>query len=410
MPNVFKNTDLVTKIGVKEFLNALMMGNKVDRQLDSQFNKVGDTIRVRRPVMFEVQDGAVLGTATDIEEGTVTLTLSERKHVFFEITTQDMTLEVDEITKRYIRPAMEELAQDVESAIADQYKNIFNFVGTPGTTPSTFLDVANGGAKLSTLGVPMSGDWSAFFDPNASVALADGLKGVFPEDIASRALKEASIGRYAKFSMFENQSIKTHTVGAGTGTTLVDGAAQNVTYAASKDIGTQTLVTDGWADSSTAPVLNAGDVITLAGVNTVNRRTREDSGELAQFVVTVDTIASTGVTDDIPLTISPAIITSGPYQTVTAAPADDAVLSIITGTAGTSHKQALSWHPNAITLAFSKLDLPMGNVQASQETFKGVSIRSIVDYDSTNDLNIFRMDILYGIKVQNPGFAVRTTS
>ena len=37
MANNFKNTSLVTKIAVKEFLNALVMGQKVDRQLDSQF-------------------------------------------------------------------------------------------------------------------------------------------------------------------------------------------------------------------------------------------------------------------------------------------------------------------------------------------------------------------------------------
>ena len=37
MANNFKNTSLVTKIAVKEFLNQLVMGQKVDRQLDSQF-------------------------------------------------------------------------------------------------------------------------------------------------------------------------------------------------------------------------------------------------------------------------------------------------------------------------------------------------------------------------------------
>jgi len=44
MANNFKNTSLVTKIAVKEFLNSLVMGQKVDRQLDSQFQKVGASI------------------------------------------------------------------------------------------------------------------------------------------------------------------------------------------------------------------------------------------------------------------------------------------------------------------------------------------------------------------------------
>ena len=410
MANAFTNTSLVTKHAVKEFLNALQMAGKVDRQLDKEFRKVGDTITVRRPVMFAATEGATISSAQDIEEAGVTVQLTERKKVNFEITSQDMTLEIEDAVTRYIRPAMEELAQDVESHIASKYTDIYNFVGTPGTTPSTFLDVANAGAKLSNLGVPMSGDWCAFFNPNASVSLANGLKGVFPQDIASRALKEASIGRYAKFSMFENQSIASHTVGAATGTILVDDAGvTSVTYAASKNTDTQTLNIDGVADTSAALAFLAGDVFTLAGVNSVNRRTRADTGELAQFTVTADSIASSATTDNIPLTISPPIIITGPYQTCTAAPADDAVVTILTGTAATSYPQNLGWHPNAITLAMAPLDTPTDGATSARESFKNVSIRSVRQYDITNDKTIFRFDILYGVVVQNRGFAVRIT-
>ncbi|MEE8207805.1 MAG: P22 phage major capsid protein family protein [Nitrosomonadaceae bacterium] len=407
MANAFKNTTLVTKFAVKEFLNALQMGNKVDRQLDDQFRKVGDTISVRRPVMFAATSGATISSAQDIEEATVTVQLTERKKVNFEITSQDMTLEIDAANERYIRPAMEELAQDVETFIASKYTDIYNFVGTPGTTPSTFLDVANAGAKLSKLGVPMSGDWSAFYDPDASVSLANGLKGVFPQEIATRALKEASIGRYAKFNMFENQSLASHTVGVNTGTPLVNGASQEVTYATAKDSDTQSLITDGWTNSQTG-ILLAGDVFTIAGVNSVNRRTRTDSGELAQFVVTAD--ANSGAsTGPATFTISPPIIITGPYQTVTASPADDAVITVLTGTGGTSHRQNLGWHPNAITLAMAPLDMPTDGATSARESFKNVSIRSVRQYDITNDKTIFRFDILYGVVVQNRGFAVRTT-
>jgi len=410
MANAFKNTSLVTKHAVKEFLNALQMANKVDRQLDSQFRKVGDTISVRRPVMFTTTSGAAISSAQDIEEANITVQLTERKKVNFEITSQDMTLEIDQANERYIRPAMEELAQDVESFIASKYTDIYNFVGTPGTTPSTFLDVANAGAKLSKLGVPMSGDWSAFYDPDASVSLANGLKGVFPQEIATRALREASIGRYAKFDMFENQSLSSHTVGAAAGTILVDDAGTiEVTYATAKDTDTQSLNLDGITTTSGAAAFKAGDIITLVGVNSVNRRTRTDTGELAQFVVTVDSIASTGATDNIPVTIAPPIIITGPYQTVTAAPADNAVVSILTGTAGVSYRQHLGWHPNAITLAMAPLDLPSDGATSARESYKGVSIRAVRQYDITADKTIFRFDILYGVVVQNRGFAVRTT-
>jgi hypothetical protein len=407
MANNFTNTSLVTKIAVKEFLNALQLGSKVDRQLDSQFRKVGASIDVRRPVMFTASSGATLGTATDIEERSATVTLDQRQKVHFEITTQNETLSVEDMTTRYIRPAMYELAQKVESSIADEYKNISGFVGTPGTTPSTFLSIGNAGTVLSQLGVPEDMEWCAFFDPAASLALANGLTGVFPTSISTKAIEKAAFGNYAGFDNYKNNSLKSHTVGAHGGTPLVNGATQNVTYTASGDAWTQSLITDGWTNSIT-DVLLAGDVITIAGVNSVNRRTREDTGDLQTFVVTADATsgASTGPAT---LTISPPMITSGPYQTVTAAPADNAAITVKTGTAGESYRQNLAFHPNAITLAMAPLDLPTDGATASRESYGNVSIRAVRQYNITNDETVFRFDVLYGVKSQNPDFACRIT-
>ena len=406
MANNFKNTSLVTKIAVKEFLNALVMGQKVDRQLDSQFQKVGASIQVRRPVMFVASSGATLGTATDIEERAVTVTLDQRQKVHFEITSQDMTLSVEDMTNRFIKPAMEELAQKVETDIGAVYSNIGNFSGTPGTTPTTFLSVASAGAVLSKLGTPMDMR-SLFVNADAAVALADGLKTVFPESIARKAIEEASVGRYGRFDIFESNSVATHTVGAHGGTPLVNGATQNTTYALAGDSWTQSLITDGWTNSIT-DVLLAGDVITIAGVNSVNRRTRVDTGDLQTFTVTADA-TSGATTGPATLTISPPIITSGPYQTVTAAPADNAAIVVKTGTAGASYPQNIGFHKNAITLAMAPLDLPVDGASASRESFKNISIRSVRQYDITNDKTVFRFDILYGIKAQNPDFACRLT-
>jgi hypothetical protein len=406
MANNFKNTSLVTKIAVKEFLNQLVMGQKVDRQLDSQFQKVGASIQVRRPVMFESSDGAALGTATAIEERAATVVLDQRKKVHFEITSQDMTLSVEDMTERYIRPAMEELAQKVETSIANVYTNVGNFTGTPGTTPTTFLTVASTGAVLSKLGVPM-GDRCLFVTADASVALSDGLKGVFPESIARKAIEEATVGRYGRFDIFESNSLATHVVGAYGGTPRVNGATQSVTYAVGGDSNTQSLITDGWTNSVT-DVLLAGDVITIAGVNSVNRRTRVNTGSLQTFTV-ISNATSGASTGPATLTISPAMIIDGPYQTVTAAPTDNAAITVKTGTAGASYPQNLAFHKNAITLAMAPLDMPEDGASASRESFKGVSIRAVRQYDISADKTIFRFDILYGVKAQNSDFAVRLT-
>ena len=408
MSNALITTSKITRHAVKEFLNSLQIASKVDRQLDKEFRKIGETISVRRPVMFTSSDGATLGAAEDIEEVAASVTLDQRKHVHFAITSKDLTLSIEDFNTRYIQPAMAELAQQVESSLADSYKQIANFVGTPGTAPSTFLEVGAAAKVLTKLGTPMNVRWCAFYDEDASLALADGLKSVFPSEIAKKAIEEAAIGRYSKFMLYENQSLKLHTVGVATGTPLINGASQNVTYAASGAAWQQSLVTDGWTNS-TGGILLAGDVITIAGVNSVNRRTRASTGELQTFVVKSD--ASSGAsTGPATLTISPPMITSGPYQTVTAAPADGAAITVKTGSGGSSHKQNLAFHENAITLAMAPLDLPTQGAESSRETFDNVSIRTVTQYAIGTDTTTYRFDILYGVKAQNPDFAVRTTS
>ncbi len=414
MANAFKDTTLVTKIMLKHFLNSLVLGKKVDRQVDNSGafrSKVGETVYVERPVMFTSSDGAEItsGDITDIEEATVPVQLSLRKKVAFAISSKDKTLSVDRIKEKYIIPAAQELAQVVESAIADVYKYIYNFVGTPGTVPSTFLSIANAKRKLSDLGVPDDMMCNAFWSPNARVNLADGLKAVFPQTIAKTAIEQASFGRYGGFENFECQSLKNHTVGVATGTPLVNGASQNTTYALAKDTWTQSLVTDGWTDDKTG-ILKAGDVFTIANVYAVNRRTRETTGVLQDFVVTADADSGSS-TGPSTLTISPPIITSGPYQTVDAAPADDAAITVKTGTGGTAYRQNMALHKNAITLAFAKIDTPDSDegAKAYRMEYEGISIRCVYQYDISLDKTVYRFDVLFGAKAQNPGFGIRIT-
>ena len=408
MANNFKNTDLVTRIALKEFMNALQMGAKVDRQLDDQFQKVGNAINVRRPVMFVAEAGAAISANTDVEERAAVMTLDRREKVSFAVTSQDLTLSVENFTERFVQPAMAELAQVVETAIGAAYYQIGNFTGTPGTAPATFLAVGGAAKVLKKLGVPQNMRWCAFYDEDASLALADGLKTVFPNDIAKRAIEEASIGKYSSFELFENQSLALHTVGVATGTPLINGASQEVTYAASGDAWSQSLITDGWTNS-TADILLQGDVFTVAGVNSVNRKTRQDTGDLQTFTVLADA-ASGASTGPATLTISPPMIVSGPYQTVAAGPADGAAIVVKTGAGGASHKQNLAFHKNAITLAMAPLDLPQDGASASRESFDNISIRAVRQYNITSDETTYRFDILFGVKALNPDFAVRTTS
>ena len=53
------------------------------------------------------------------------------------------------------------------------------------------------------------------------------------------------------------------------------------------------------------------------------------------------------------------------------------------------------------------LEKPDGAAWCERETEKGLSIRVVKDYDITNDEDVIRLDILYGVKSIYPDLATR---
>jgi len=402
MANGFLTPDVIAPKALEKFRNSLNLVGFIDRQLDPTFEgKVGDTIRVKRLTRYQAVTGAdVTGSLRDTIEGSVAVELDTYKSVPVSVTSTELTLDLEDFVEQIVEPAMIELAQQVESDIADLYKDVWHQVGTPGTTPSTIADAMLPKTKMNLYGVPNDGKRASFYEPTAASAMAAVLGGVFPTNIAEMGIEEGMIRRYAGFVYMENQSIKNHTVGAYAGTPLVDGASQNVTYDSVKTTYEQTLNTDGW--TSGASTLNQGDRFEIADVYGVNPKTRQSTGELQQFVVK-ETISDTS--GDKAIKISPPIITSGAFQTVDSAPADNAPITVL-GTASTQYPQNLALHKNAFTLAMANLALPMGGADGARESMDGISVRVVMDFDVLTDTNIMRFDILYATVAQNPGMAV----
>lgn len=406
MSNTLITSSMIAKEALMQLENNCVMGNLVHRDYKKEFVKVGDTVSIRRPVRFSATDGATL-SKQDVTEGKTSITVDQRKHVGWEFNSNDLTLKIEQYSERYIKPAMITLAQSVDSALTGLYSGVWNHVGTPGTTPATFAALGAAGQRLDEGAVPPESRRSVL-NPAAAWAIANDLKSLATNDSKAKgAFEEARIGRYARTDTYMDQSIKVHTVGAHGGTPLVNGADQDVTYAASKDTNAQDIITDGWSNSITG-VLKQGDVITIDDVYAVNPVTKESTGVLQRFVVNedVDSGASTGPAT---FSISPAIITSGAYQTVSAAPADNAPITVVSGTASTGYAQNLVFHKNALALVTCPLIIPDGAAFSARESHDGYSVRVVKDYDITNDTDIIRLDILYGVKAIYPDLASRLT-
>jgi hypothetical protein len=214
-------------------------------------------------------------------------------------------------------------------------------------------------------------------------------------------IRKGYLNTIAGLDIFGDQNVKRHTKGTATGTPLVNGAAQNVTYASrtnGANLWTSSLITDGWSNSITA--LKDGDIFTIAGVNSVNPISKDDTGNLQQFTVVGDT-ASDG-TGNATITVSPPIISSGVFQTVSAAPADNAAITVVA-----SHSANIAFHKNAFALVTVPLELPDSAGFKARESYNGLSVRVVKDYDIDADEEIIRLDILYGVKAVDPRLAVR---
>ena len=411
MSNTLVTPDLIAKEALMQLENNLVFANACHREYVKEFTGgQGSTVSIRRPVKFVTSDGATRENQ-NVEEKTTNIAVDQRKHVSWNFSTQDLTLSIEEYSERYIKPAMITLANTVDRSLFGLYTRAWNSVGTAGTTPATYAAVAAAAQRLDEMAVP-SDSRHMLMNPAGRYAVTGSQATLELGERKNRSAYERSqIGEIAMFETYSTQNVPTHVKGVATGTPLVNGASQNVTYANAVGASwSQTLATDGWTNSTTG-ILRAGDVFTIDGVFAVNPVPGEGAtGKrvmpyLQQFTVLAD--ANSGAaTGPAALTISPPIITSGPHQTVSAAPADNAEITVFGG-AQTAWPVNLGFHKNAFALVTVPLEMPDGAAFKARETHKGLSVRVVKDYDIDADTDIIRLDILYGVKAVYPDLACR---
>jgi len=380
----------------------------------------GSTLKVRRPVQFTIRSGAT-ASVQDITESTVDLTVQPEIGIDFAVSNFELATavrndgSVDKAFRdRFLKPAGLRIAAELDYRIASALKNqIYNFVGTPGTGPSTIADILNAKVPAQNFAVP-PGDYYAGLSPTANAAVVAGLATLYnDQNQLAEQYKSGVMKTALGLDFVMSQNVPSHTVGALGGTPLVNGASQGTTNAGATDnpyASTTSLITDGWT-AAAATRLKAGDVITIAGVNSVNLETKQDTGSLMTFVVTAD--AASDGSGNLTAIIAPAIIAGGAFQNVTARPADNAAITVKTGTASTTYTQNILWHRDAITFASPEQEVPGGMDMAYNASLAdegSISLRFVRGFDITNNRFISRFDVLYAVTATKPEWCVRRTS
>jgi len=423
MPNTVLNPTIIAQTAVRILENELVMGRRVYRGFEDEFDKkingyeVGDTISIRKPQNFSVRSGAV-AVIQDVTEGKLTLSVNLQKGVDFKFSGAELTLKIDQLADRVIKPAMVRLANQVDTDLMNLFVGIPNWVGQPATGAdapiSTFQQFARAAERLDQMACPQDMR-SAVLAPDSYWALAGGSLTQFVPQVNAQSYRQGEIGKIGGVDTYMSQNVPTFVGPGNLDSAATVTGAQSTTYAAVMNTeatpGTMQLVVGGISPATS--VVKAGTVFTIGTAGTAVRAVNPVTKAVLPFqqMFTVVSDSAAAVAGAVTLTITPPIIpiggADGPqWGTVDQAAGAGATIQIV-GDASGSYRQNLMFHRDAFALVMVPMIKPPGAVDVSRETYKGTSVRLIPYYDGTNDVSNYRLDILYGIKVVDNRLAVR---
>ena len=393
------NTILTPTAVTREALRILhqkcnFIGN-INRQYDDSFAnagaKIGDSLKVRLPNQYTVRSGATLSTQ-DTTESSTTLQIATQKGVDVTFTSAELSLSLDDFSKRILDPAMAVLAANIEADAFTMLKDVYNVVDND-TAALTFNKLMVGRKRLNDNLTPIDSNRTCILNTQDNVDTVDALKGLFQDANAiKQQYKEGMMGRTAGFDFYENTIMPAQTTGTAAKTTgyLSNGATQSGA-AITVDTGTTTFL--------------VGDVITFAGVFRVHPETKASTADLQTFVITANSGASATS-----LAISPAVVATGATQNVSNTIADNSAVVKVGAGASEVYYQSLVFHRDAFTFATADLMMPKGVDFAAREVMDGISMRIVRDYVITSDTFPCRIDVLYGYKTLRAQMAARLLS
>ncbi len=398
MANSILTLGMITRQALRLWKNSNAFIQNVNRQYDSDYAvsgaKIGANLKIRLPNDFVVTTGPAL-SAQDTAEQSTTLVVSTQKHVDVSFSSVDRTLSLDDYSERILAPMVNNLAgavaADVMSGIEGGVCNYVANTGTGGAVISpTAATVLTAGSTLTNNSAPVARR-KLVADPVTMARTVNTLSGLFnPAKAISRQYESGQIYDALNFAWFEDQTTIKHTTGTFSAG-AVSGAGQT---------GLNLVV------GPITGTLNKGDIITIAGVNQVNRITKVSLQTPRQFVVTA--AVASGATS---IPIYPAIVppsSSGPvqYQTVDSSPANGAVISLAHN-ASETHRRNIAYAPEAVALVTADLYTPAKGVEeAARAVFDNISMRMLTQYVIGTDQLATRLDVLYGYAWLRPEWAV----
>lgn len=391
MANALVTIDMVTREALRVAHEASQFIATTDRQYDDSFAKtgakIGTTLRVRKPNRYVRTTGSRVMDVQDQTESTATITVATQDHVDMRFNSAELTLSIDELSARYIEPAVKQLVSGIEADyLAYATKATYQLVGVDNTAITTLLVPGQARAKLNQALAPKD-NRSIQIDSVTMGALVNGMAAYFnPSSAIGDQYKEGLIARTAMADYYENERVWSMT-------NMTDVAATLDTYT--------TLEGDVDYTVTSFATPAAGMIFTLAGVYDVHPETKVAYSSLKQFTLLAGSTSTN-------LLASPAIYSSvsGALQNVSALPATTAAVTCF-GTASKVYVQPLMYHKEAFQFVTADLPIMDDAAKCVRRVQDGLSMRVWQASDIRNDELLMRIDILYGMAALRPEWACR---
>ncbi len=285
---------------------------------------------------------------------------------------------IDRVGERDLESCASRLANMMDGDLCDLYSDVYNLAGVPGTIPQDLTTYTDAGVNLSDSGTPPDMQRSCIVTPRMEAAALGFRNNLFN---AQREVSEQYVsGKMGvavglKFSM--DQNIGRQTIGTLGGTPVVSGANQTGS----------TLNTSGW--TATTSTLNAGDIIAVVGMDSVNPVSFRDTGAYRTLVVTANCVADAGGLMAIPVAPDMNSDQTSSFTTVLNSPPNGAAILVLV-----------------------PLELPGGLDWSERVTDPktGMSARLTRGFDIAGNKRYTRFEALGGVKTVRPEFASRIAS
>lgn len=213
MANTLLTSDIIARQALANLYETTVMAPLVHRDYSPEFGRqVGDTITVRTPTTFDAKeyvraDGIEIQNAT---EGSIPVVLNHFADVSFAVTSEELTLELQDFNEQLLNPAMEAIAQKIDRDILSLRADVTQTV--PGGGGGSIADptiLVDAGRVLTQQNVPFT-ERRAVAGPISTAAwLKDELLHTANKSGTTAGLRDASIGRLFGFDTFQTQNINT---------------------------------------------------------------------------------------------------------------------------------------------------------------------------------------------------------